>query len=199
MSVGLQRLRDEPDVIRQGAADKGEDPSLVDTALAADADRRRLLGESETLKAERNATSKRIGEAITGGAAPDSAEVAGLKAASTAAGDRIKSLDAELAAIEATLDDLLLRIPNPPDPEDPGRWRGGQRHGPHLGRAAGPRGAARRRGRCRRPGRRGDLDPQAPLGDRGVARHPRQRSRREDRGFRLPGLQGRRFGAPARA
>ena len=26
MSVGLQRLRDEPDALRRGAADKGEDP-----------------------------------------------------------------------------------------------------------------------------------------------------------------------------
>jgi hypothetical protein len=34
MSVGLQRLREEPDAIRQGAIDKGEDPGLVDTALA---------------------------------------------------------------------------------------------------------------------------------------------------------------------
>ena len=37
MSVGLQRLRDEPDAIRQGAIDKGEDPALVDRALELDA------------------------------------------------------------------------------------------------------------------------------------------------------------------
>ena len=55
MSVGLQRLRDEPDAIRQGAIDKGEDPALVDRALELDARRRQLLGESEALKAERNA------------------------------------------------------------------------------------------------------------------------------------------------
>ena len=35
MSVGLQRLREEPEVIRQGALDKGEDASLVDAALDA--------------------------------------------------------------------------------------------------------------------------------------------------------------------
>jgi seryl-tRNA synthetase len=119
MSVGLQRLRDEPDLIRRGAIDKGEDPALVDSALELDARRRRLLGESETLKAERNAASKRIGEAIKGGAAPDGDEVTGLKADSTAAGERIKVLDAELAEVEATLDDQLLRIPNPPDPDIP--------------------------------------------------------------------------------
>ena len=119
MSVGLQRLRDEPDVIRDGAIRKGEDPALVDRALALDADRRRLLGESETLKAERNAASKRIGEAIKAGAAPNGPEVAGLRDASTTAGERIATLDAELAETQATLDDLLLRIPNPPDIDIP--------------------------------------------------------------------------------
>ncbi|MEA2609229.1 MAG: seryl-tRNA synthetase [Chloroflexota bacterium] len=119
MSVGLQRLRDEPEVIRRGAFDKGEDPGLVDRALELDAERRRLLAESETLKAERNVASKRIGEAIKGGAAADGPEVADLRAASTAAGEQIAALDAALAGAEAALDGLLLRIPNPPDPDIP--------------------------------------------------------------------------------
>jgi seryl-tRNA synthetase len=119
MSVGLQRLRDDPDAIRRGAADKGEDPALVDQALAMDAERRRLLADTEALKAERNAASKRIGEAIKGGAAPNGPEVADLRAASTAAGERITTLDASLAETEAALEDLLLRIPNPPDTDIP--------------------------------------------------------------------------------
>ena len=44
MSVGLQRLREEADAIKKGAVDKGEDPALVDAALAADARRRELQG-----------------------------------------------------------------------------------------------------------------------------------------------------------
>ena len=119
MSVGLQRLREEPDVIRDGAIRKGEDPALVDRALGLDAERRRLLAETEALKAERNAASKQIGEAIKAGAAPDGPEVADLRASSTAAGERITALDAALAETEADLDDLLLRIPNPPDPDIP--------------------------------------------------------------------------------
>ncbi|HSK94350.1 MAG TPA: serine--tRNA ligase, partial [Candidatus Angelobacter sp.] len=62
MSVGLQRLRDEPDVIRRGAVDKGEDPAVVDEALALDERRRTLLADGDLLKAERNAASKGIGE-----------------------------------------------------------------------------------------------------------------------------------------
>jgi len=119
VSVGVQRLRDEPDRIRDGAVRKGEDPALVDRALEVDAERRRLLGESETLKAGRNDASKRIGEAIKGGAAPNGPEVADLRSASTSAGERIKDLDGQLTAAEATLEDLLLRIPNPPDLDIP--------------------------------------------------------------------------------
>ncbi|HTC85467.1 MAG TPA: hypothetical protein VK656_02120, partial [Candidatus Acidoferrum sp.] len=119
MSVGVQRLREEPERIRQGAIDKGEDPALVDGALALDARRRTLLSESDALKAERNEASKKVGEAIRGGAAPDGPEVAGLRAASTTAGEKIAALDAELATVEADLEEALLRIPNPADPDVP--------------------------------------------------------------------------------
>ena len=98
---------------------KGEDPALVDRAIELDAERRRLLAENEALKAERNTVSKQIGEAIKAGAAPDGPEVADLRAASTAAGVRITALDASLAETEGDLDDLLLRIPNPPDLDIP--------------------------------------------------------------------------------
>ncbi len=119
MSVGLQRLREDADAIRKGAIDKGEDPSVVDAALAADERRRALLNEGDALKAERNSASKRIGEAIRGGASPDGPEVAGLRAASTHAGERISAIDSDLAAVERELGDLLLRIPNPADPDVP--------------------------------------------------------------------------------
>jgi len=119
MSVGLQRLREEPDLIRRGAADKGEDPTLVDAALEADTRRRALQGEGDALRAERNTSSKAIGEAIKGGARPDGPEVATLRARSTVIGERLAAIDAELAVAEATVDDLLLRIPNPAELDIP--------------------------------------------------------------------------------
>ena len=119
MSVGLQRLRDEPDRLRQGAVDKGEDPAVIDRALELDERRRTLVAEGDALKAERNVGSKRIGEAIRGGADPSGPEVADLKAASTQAGERIEAIDAELAAVEEELEDAMLRIPNPADPDVP--------------------------------------------------------------------------------
>jgi seryl-tRNA synthetase len=119
MSIGLARLREEPERIRQGAIDKGEDPSIVDAALTLETRRRELLGESDQLKAERNSASKQIGEAIRAGAAPTGPEVSGLRKASTDAGAQIERIDAELAAAETQLEELMLRIPNPADADVP--------------------------------------------------------------------------------
>ena len=120
MSVGLQRLRDEPEAIRAGAIAKGEDPALVDQALGHDANRRRLLGEVEGYKARRNELSAEIGRRIKGGADPKTdPNVMQLRQQSTDIGARIDGLEPAIAALEATLEDLLLRIPNPPDPDIP--------------------------------------------------------------------------------
>ena len=119
MSVGLQRLREEPDLLRRTSADKGEDPAVVDRALELDARRRDLLAEGDALKAERNVASRRIGEAVRAGGDPNGAEVAELRAASTRVAQRITAIGAELAAVQADLDDAMLRIPNPADPDVP--------------------------------------------------------------------------------
>ena len=119
MSVGLQRLREDAGRLREGAIEKGEDPSVVDSAVDLDGRRRALLGESDGLKAERKTISKSVGEAIKGGADPQGPEVSAIRARSTELGARIDALDADLAEVEAALDELLLRIPNPADPGVP--------------------------------------------------------------------------------
>ncbi len=119
MSVGLQRLREDGEAVRKGAIDKGEDPAIVDAALAADARRRELQGEADGLRAERNSASKAIGEAIKGGAKPDGPEVAELRRRSTGVSDRLVAIESELGEVEAKVDDLLLRIPNPPELDVP--------------------------------------------------------------------------------
>ena len=119
MSVGLQRIREDADRLKLAAADKGEDPAIVDRAVGLDERRRTLVAEADALKAERNEASRRIGEVIRGGADPNGQEVGDLKAASAASAERIDGLDADLATVEAELEDALLRIPNPADPDVP--------------------------------------------------------------------------------
>lgn len=119
MSVGLARLREDAAAIRDGAIAKGEDPVRVDTALALDRQRREALGEADGLRARRKSLSDEIGAAIKGGATPGGPEVAGLRERSGALGARIAELDAIVTDVEARLEDLLLQIPNPPDPDVP--------------------------------------------------------------------------------
>src|ERR1019366_4941549 len=59
------------------------------------------------------------GEAIRAGGDPNGPETVSLRERSTTAGSRISAIDAELATVGATLEDLLLRIPNPADPDVP--------------------------------------------------------------------------------
>ncbi|HYM84038.1 MAG TPA: serine--tRNA ligase, partial [Candidatus Dormibacteraeota bacterium] len=85
-----------------------------------DAERRRRLSERDGLKAERNDRSAEVGRRIKAGAdASNDPEVLRLRAESTELGHRIEAADAAVASLEAELEDLLLRIPNPADPDVP--------------------------------------------------------------------------------
>ena len=135
---------------------------------------------------------KQIGEAIRGGATPDGPEVAELRRRVDASrrADRRDRRRARRGRGRARRPPPAH--PEPGRPRRPGRRRGGERHGPNLGRAARP---------TRRAGADGgaDVGAAAALGDRRGARHHRQRARREDRRLGLPRLQGRRVAPPARA
>ena len=119
MSVGLQRLREEPDLLRRAAADKGEDPAVVDRGLDLAEQRRVLVAELDAAKARRNSVSEQIAEAVRGGADPESQDLRRLKDVSRVESAGIKRLEDELATVQAALDDAMLRIPNPADPDVP--------------------------------------------------------------------------------
>ncbi|HEV8546666.1 MAG TPA: aminoacyl--tRNA ligase-related protein, partial [Candidatus Limnocylindrales bacterium] len=114
MSVGLQRIREDADAIRKGAIDKGEDPRLVDQAIALDAERRRVQADADGLRAQLKQESAAVAKALKGGG-----DTQALRKAARDLGARIADRQARLETIESTLDDLLLRIPNPADPDVP--------------------------------------------------------------------------------
>ncbi len=114
MSVGVQRLREESEAIRKGAIDKGENPAIVDQALAVDADRRRVQADADGLRAELKRRSADVAQAMKTGA-----DVDALRNQARSLGEAIREREAELGRLEADLEDLLLRIPNPADPDVP--------------------------------------------------------------------------------
>ncbi|MEP7378812.1 MAG: serine--tRNA ligase [Chloroflexota bacterium] len=115
MSVGIQRLRDGADAIRNGALAKGHDTALIDHALAADEQRRKLLGEIDSARAERKQLSAQVAVAMRSGAA----NADELRQKSVDLGTSIDEGEERLRAVEAALEELLLRIPNPPDLDVP--------------------------------------------------------------------------------
>ena len=114
MSVGLQRLREDADAIRKGAIDKGEDPKLIDAALTLDAERRRVQADADGLRAQLKARSAAVAVAIKQGI-----DTAPLRKEARDLGARIADRQARYETLESQLDDILLRIPNPADPDVP--------------------------------------------------------------------------------
>jgi seryl-tRNA synthetase len=119
VSVGLQRLRDEPEVIRKGAIDKGEDAVIVDRAIDVDRRHRDALRKVEGRRAALNTFSKEIAALVRVGADPNGPEVKEQRLNAASVGGEISDLQLDVARLEVELEDLLLRIPNPADPDVP--------------------------------------------------------------------------------
>jgi len=85
-------------------------------ALDLDERRRQILTRVETLRAERNAGSKRVGELFREKKTQEANE---LKEQMSAIGGEIEALDAELRDVDLAFQDAMLRIPNPPEPDVP--------------------------------------------------------------------------------
>ncbi len=114
--IDVRMLRNDPDLLRE-ALDKRGETAEVERLISLDVEHRRLLAESERLKAERNATSKEIGRLIGAG---EEQAAEGLKTEMRKVSDRIKDLDEQASALKETLDSRLLEVPNPPHPSVPG-------------------------------------------------------------------------------
>ncbi len=101
--IPLQRIREDPEAIREGARRKGED-APVDELIDLDRQARALRTEIEQARSEQ----RKAGEAMRD-SADDSVrrQLAALK-------QRSRESAARLAELEQRVGELLLQIPNPP-------------------------------------------------------------------------------------
>ncbi|MGH7566294.1 MAG: serine--tRNA ligase [Gemmatimonadota bacterium] len=113
--LDVRLFREDREQLREGLGKRGE-AADVDRLVRLDEEYRRLLAESERLKAVRNARSKEIGEMMQGGRGQ---EAEALKSEMREVAERIKSLDEQASAHKDTFDSLLLEIPNLPHPSVP--------------------------------------------------------------------------------
>jgi seryl-tRNA synthetase len=110
--LDIKLIRERPDFVRERLATRGAgDAARVDEVLKLDEQRRKLLGEVEALKAQRNRVSKEIG-ALMG--QKKTAEAEAKKKETRELGDRIAQLDKQAADADKARDEVMLRLPNLP-------------------------------------------------------------------------------------
>jgi seryl-tRNA synthetase len=103
--IDLKLLRENPDAVRESQTKRGEDPTLVDTLLAADTARRSAIATADTLRAEQKAASKKVGKA-----SPE--ERPTLLEQARGIGDDVKAAEAQQAEAETAFVAAHMAISN---------------------------------------------------------------------------------------
>ena len=112
--LDIRRVRAEPDEIKKGLDRRAFEggAASVDELLAADVTRREAIVHVDALKAQRNEVSKRIGQMRKAGESADE-----VIAEMREVGERINTFDKEIASCDERIREILLLIPNMPEPE----------------------------------------------------------------------------------
>ncbi|MBA2526398.1 MAG: serine--tRNA ligase [Pyrinomonadaceae bacterium] len=114
--LDLNYVRENLDQVRSKLQNRGVPRAALEDFALADAERRRLIAESDQLNAQRNAASREIGSLMKE-AKRDEAE--GRRADVNALKGRIADLDQSRDAAETRMRDMLAALPNIPDDSVP--------------------------------------------------------------------------------
>ena len=106
--LDIRWIRSNADEVKAYLANRNNDFD-IEPLLALDEEKRKLLSETEELKAKRNEGSRKVGMAKSKG--EDAAE---LMEEMRVIGDRVRDIDSTLAEIEEKMNNMLLSIPNRP-------------------------------------------------------------------------------------
>jgi seryl-tRNA synthetase len=109
--LDINYVRDNFEAVRQAMATRGTPPAALDDFAAADAERRRVIAESDQLNAERNSASREIGGLIKDGKRE---EADARRRAVSELKDRIANLDQQRDEAEARMREMLSTLPNLP-------------------------------------------------------------------------------------
>ncbi len=105
--LDLKALTANPERFKQSLKNRGGDPSEIDNVLAVNEDRKKLITQSETLKAQQNKVNQEIAQLKKN--KQDAAELLGkMKDLSF----EVKRLEGEAAAVDEKVKSLLERLPN---------------------------------------------------------------------------------------
>ncbi|HOT91718.1 MAG TPA: serine--tRNA ligase [Anaerolineae bacterium] len=106
--LDIELIRNDIERVREALRKRNDDPTLVDKVYALDVQRRQMLQEVETLRAERNRVSKEIGQMKDKDARQ--ARIAEMRAL----GERLAALEEKLREVEAAFEAQQMWLPNIP-------------------------------------------------------------------------------------
>jgi seryl-tRNA synthetase len=107
--LDIKRIRESEPEVRRALERRRASPAVLDSVVAVDKERRRLLTDVEAMKSRRNTVSKELGIRKQKGE-----DIAEPQKAMRELGDQIAQIDQRLAAIDEELRSALLMIPNVP-------------------------------------------------------------------------------------
>lgn len=114
--LDLNYVREHLDEVRTKLQSRGVPLEALDKFAEAEAERRRVIGESDQLNAQRNAASREIGDLMKAG---KRAEAEGQRQQVGELKERIAELDQLRDAAETRMRDILAALPNIPDESVP--------------------------------------------------------------------------------
>jgi len=114
--LDLNFVRENLELVKKSLENRNFPTESLDAFVELDAERRRVISESDRINGQRNLSSKEIGALMQSGkrdeAESKKAEVAGLK-------DTQNTLEIERKAVEAKMNELLAGLPNVPHESAP--------------------------------------------------------------------------------
>lgn len=111
--LDIKEMRRDPERVAKGLARRGKEIDMA-PFLAAEKERRSIMGQIEQLQSQRNSKSKEIGNLKKNGedATALMQEVSGIN-------EEIKTLEASLEGVDAQVQDFIVGVPNIPDESIP--------------------------------------------------------------------------------
>ncbi len=108
--LDIKVIRSNPEMVKQAMRSRNADmDAQIDALLALDEKRRELLGQTEAMKAQQNAVSKKIPQIKKEGG-----DIAAVMAEMKQLSADIKAIDGQLSEMEEEQNKILLCIPNIP-------------------------------------------------------------------------------------
>ena len=109
--IDIKFLRENPDVVKENIKKKFQDSKLplVDEVIELDAQSRKIKGQADDLRAQRNKYSKEIGKLFGQGKREEAEE---MKKLVTEKGEELAALEEQEAELSKKVTDIMMIIPN---------------------------------------------------------------------------------------